>query len=403
MRVLAVTSSYPKYPGDVTAPFIESITRALVARGHVVDVILPEHPELDRPREQGIHFAPYHYAPAKPLTLWGYAQSLEADVRVRPAVYALVPLVALALRRSVSAHLQARRYDAALVHWVVPNAVLIDDLLDAHRLPFVVSLHGSDVFVAERHAVVGSAARRVFLRAGSVTACSGDLLGRAQRLGATAERSRVLPYGVDVQHFAPGPADDAFRLHLGVSASRTLVLAVGRLVEKKGFAYLIEAAAQVPEVQLAIAGDGDLRGELEARARAVGVTVAFLGNLDRGAVASALAAADVVAVPSVVDRAGNVDGLPNVLLEAMAAGRAVVASRVAGIPDVIDDGRNGILVPPEDAAALAAALRRLAGDAALRQRLGSAARRDVVERLSWGAHAASLEECLVQASALAAR
>ena len=91
--------------------------------------------------------------------------------------------------------------------------------------------------------------------------------------------------------------------------------------------------------------------------------------------AAALAAADIVVVPSVVDRAGNVDGLPNVLLEAMAAGRAVIASRVAGIPDVVTDGVDGILVERGGRrAALAAALARLAGDPALRQRLGASAR-----------------------------
>src|SRR5512144_2024402 len=119
MRLLTVASSYPKFPGDVTAPFIESITRALAGRGHELDVVLPEHPELNRADEERIHFAPYRYAPSPRLALWGYAQSLEADVRVRPAMYALLPLVALSLRRALSARLLDRRYDAALVHWVV--------------------------------------------------------------------------------------------------------------------------------------------------------------------------------------------------------------------------------------------------------------------------------------------
>jgi glycosyltransferase involved in cell wall biosynthesis len=91
--------------------------------------------------------------------------------------------------------------------------------------------------------------------------------------------------------------------------------------------------------------------------------------------AAALQAADVAAVPSVVDRAGNVDGLPNALLEALAAGRPVIASRVAGIPDVVTHGRDGLLVAPKDVAGLAAAVLRLRDDAALRARLGSAARR----------------------------
>jgi glycosyltransferase involved in cell wall biosynthesis len=403
MRILSVTSSYPKFPGDVTAPFIESITRGLVARGHAIDLVLPEHPELKRPSEPGLRFFPYRYAPHARWALWGYAQSLESDVRVRQAMYGLAPLVAAGLRRSVSSLILANSYDVALLHWVIPNAVLVADLLETHRLGSVVSLHGSDVFVAERSALGRLLAGRVLRRAAQVTACSSDLLMRARRLGAVASRSRTLPYGVDVQAFTPFAGDPALRTRLGFGEEAVLVLAIGRLVEKKGFRYLIEAAARVAPVHVLIAGDGDLRAELEMQARSLGAPVTFLGSVERSRLSGLLATVDIVAVPSVVDRAGNVDGLPNTLLEALAAGRAVVASRVAGIPEVIDDGVNGVLVPPRDVPGLADALRRLAGDAEARRRLGSRARADALARLTWEKHVSILEECLVAASALATR
>jgi glycosyltransferase involved in cell wall biosynthesis len=212
-----------------------------------------------------------------------------------------------------------------------------------------------------------------------------------------------LPYGVDARAFAPRAPEGALRVRYGVPAQAVLVVAVGRLVEKKGFAYLVDASAKVPGVHVLIAGDGDLRAALEARAHERRAPVTFAGNLARAEVAAVLAAADVVAVPSVIDRAGNVDGLPNVLLEALAAGTAVVATRVAGIPEVVADGENGLLVAPQNADDLASALRRLAEEPEMRARLGAAARQCALSRLSWEAHAAVLEECLVQASALAAR
>jgi glycosyltransferase involved in cell wall biosynthesis len=403
MRLLTVTSSYPKFSGDVTAPFIESITRGLAARGHKLDVVLPEHPQLQRPDEPGVRFWPYQYAPSPRWALWGYAQSLEADVRLRPSAYALAPLVAFALRRAVGDRVLHTRYDAALLHWVVPNAVAVYDLLRRQRVPFVICLHGSDVFVAERNSLVRPAARRALSLAGGVTACSADLLRRARGLGASEQRSRTIPYGVDVEAFAPRASDESLRQRFGVPAGALMVVAAGRLVEKKGFAYLVEAAACVSGIHVVIAGDGDLRGDLEARAREHRAPVTLAGNLDRSAVAAVLGAADIVAVPSVVDRAGNVDGLPNVLLEALAAGRPVIATRVAGIPDVVRHGENGLLVAPQDAADLAAALRALAADATTRSRLGAAARRTATDELSWEAHVAALEECLVQASTLEAR
>lgn len=403
MRILYVTSSYPKFPGDVTAPFIESAARALAARGHALDVVLPHHPDLRRGPDEPVRFFPYRYAPCRAWNVWGYAASLEADVRVRGLVYLLAPLVALALRRSTTALLLARRYDAAHVNWVIPNAALVADVVRAHGVPLVISVHGSDVFVAERGRVLGALARAAFRRAGAVTACSGDLHRRALALGAAPGLTRTVPYGVDPALFAPRPHAEEVRERLGARPGRTLVLGVGRLVEKKGFRHLVEAAARVPEVHLALAGDGDLRGELAALAARLGASLSLVGALEREALAAAYAAADVVVVPSVVDRAGNVDGLPNVLLEALAAGRPVVASRVAGIPDVVEDGVNGHLVPPGDASALAEALRWLAVSSEARASLGREARRRAEEQLSWERAARSFEECYVQAAALDAR
>ena len=402
MRILTVTSSYPKFPGDVTAPFIEAIARTLAERGHWVDVVLPEHPALRWPVSP-VALHPYRYAPRPDWSLWGYAASLESDVRVRGRVYLLAPLVALALRESVSTHLTTRRYDVVHAHWVVPNAALIADIVHAHGVPLVVSLHGSDVFLAERLAPAGALARRAFARAGAVTACSDDLRVRALALGAAPELTRTLPYGVDLEGFAPHAASPSVRAELGVPEGAVFILAVGRLVEKKGFRHLVEATAGTAGLHVVIAGAGDLRTELEALARSLRAPVSFAGALERPAVARAFGAADVVVVPSVVDRAGNVDGLPNTLLEALAAGRAVIASRVAGIPDVVVDDESGILVAPGDAEALRAALQRLVREPATRARLAQAARRLAVARLGWDAAVSGFEEAYAQAAALDAR
>jgi glycosyltransferase involved in cell wall biosynthesis len=402
MNVLMVASSYPKFPGDVTAPFIESIAHAVAARGHAVDVLVPHHPDLRRPPGEPVRVISYPYAPREEWSRWGYAQSLEADVRVRRGIYLLAPLVAFALRRALGSLLGSRRYDVAHAHWVVPNAAMITDIVAAHRVPFVVSAHGSDIFLAERSALVGAFARATLERAAGVTACSDDLRVRAVALGAAPSRTRTVPYGVDSAAFASA-GDAAAREELGAPPGAALVLALGRLVEKKGFGALVEAAAGLLGVHVAIAGAGDLRASLAGRIAETGAPVRLVGSLDRAAVARALAAADIVAVPSVVDRAGNVDGLPNTLLEAMAAGRAVVASRVAGIPDVVTDGANGVLVPPGDVAALRAALARLAADGALRARLGAAARETALRRHGWDTAARQFEECYAEAAALDAR
>jgi glycosyltransferase involved in cell wall biosynthesis len=273
---------------------------------------------------------------------------------------------------------------------VLPNGPPAALVARLRGLPLVVSLHGSDVYLSERAAPLSLAAAATFRSAAAVTACSGDLRDRALRLGARAGDVEVIPYGVDPAAFQPDPAAGAIvRAELGLAPDTPLVATVSRLVYKKGLTYLLDAWPRIlercPRAVLAIGGYGDLRDELEHRARELGVAASmrFPGQLDRTRAAQYVGAADVYVVPSIRDQKGNVDGLPNALLEGMATARPIVASRVAGIPDVIADGVHGLLVPERDPAALGDAIARLLADRPLAGRLAAAARRRVLEELTW--------------------
>src|SRR6187399_1701525 len=395
--VVMVATSYPRFAGDITGTFMEPIARGLAARGHAVHVVLPWHPKLTRPLEGGgVTLHPFRYAPHPSLNVFGYAEGLKADVALKWAAWASAPLGLLAgiaaTRRVV------KQVGATIVHghWVVPGGTMA--ALAAAGRPLVVSLHGSDVFVAERHAVAGTVARRTFAQARWVTACSADLRDRAIGLGADPVRSSVIPYGVDAEGF---PRDAEARARgrelLGVAAGVPLVVAMGRFVKKKGFEYLIDAVpallARHPSVQVVLAGGGDLESELRSRAAAAGVAdhVRFPGVVAHQSVPLVLAAADVAVVPSIHDDAGNVDGLPNVVLEALASSTPVVATPAGGIASVITDGENGLLVPERDAAGLAAAIDRLLADPALGAALGSRARRRVQADHGWPGVARAFE------------
>ena len=162
------------------------------------------------------------------------------------------------------------------------------------------------------------------------------------------------------------------------------------------------ASTLEPRVVLAIAGAGDLEDELKQRATASGVAdrVRFLGNLAQDEVATHLAGADIVVVPSVRDDSGNVDGLPNVVMEALASGTPLVATPAGGIASVLHDGENGLIVPERDPDAVACAIARLAADGALRDRLGAAARAMVAARHGWSATAERFEAAYDRALAI---
>jgi glycosyltransferase involved in cell wall biosynthesis len=382
--VVMVTSSYPRYPGDGVGSFMEPIAKGVAALGHEVHLVAPWHPAITRGREEdGVFFHFFHYAPIAALNVFGYASGLRADTDLRAAAWAVAPLALAAGWFKAWRVATKRRATMMHGHWVIPSGVMA--AAAARRLPVVISVHGSDVYVAERHAVAGMMARRAFRRAGAVTACSDDLHQRALALGADASRTTTVPYGVDTRRFAPDPAArTAVRASLNVGAS-PLVFTGGRLVSKKGFEYLIDAVRILepshPGLVLAIAGDGDLADPL--RARAAGLPVRFLGNQSQDDIARYAAAADVIAVPSIRDDAGNVDGLPNFALEALASATPVVATVAGGLPQAITDGENGFLVPERDAAALAAAIGRVIASPEAAREMGARARARVEHDHSW--------------------
>jgi glycosyltransferase involved in cell wall biosynthesis len=344
-----------------------------------------------------VYHHPYRYSPVASWTPWGFSEALEGGARIRKPLYAIAPIVLAAALRKARAVLARGGFDLVHVHWVVPNGPIGVRAASSHRLPVVVSLHGSDVAVAERSRTIGRVARWALNRTSAVTAPSGDLLSRAERLGASGILERV-PYGADAAAFdVPRGAADALRSRLGFGDRDVVVAGVGRLIPVKGFEYLVDAyasaVASVPELRLVLVGDGDGRHTLETRVRELGVadTVVLTGAVSPREIPGFMAAADVVAVPS-IRHGGYVDGLPNVALEAMAGGRPVVGSRVGGIPELVRDGENGLLVPEKDARALADALVTLARDPGLRERLGASGRAEIREERSWDAVGARFVE-----------
>jgi glycosyltransferase involved in cell wall biosynthesis len=392
--VVMIATSYPRFPGDGVGSFMEPIAKGIAARGHEVHLVAPWHPAITRGREEdGVHFHFFRYAPLASLNVFGYASGLRADTHLKGAAWAVAP-AAMASGWFKAMRVAHKRH-ATLVHahWVIPGGVI--GALAAQRRPLVVSLHGSDVFVAERHPAMGHAARSVFGRAAWVTACSDDLHQRALRLGARPTSTETIPYGVDIQRFAPDAAARAeIRSAYGVGEA-PLVFSAGRLVSKKGFEVLIDAIGRVrdvvPGTRLIIAGDGDLRAALHARAAHLEQPV-LVGAQPQDVIARFTAAADVVAVPSVHDDAGNVDGLPNVALEALASGTPVIASRVGGLPQAIEDGVTGVLVAERDVIALADALTGLLTDPSARRAIGESGRRSVARNFSWGRVAERFDE-----------
>ena len=321
MKVVVLTTSYPRGPDDVAGAFVRDAVEHLREAGLEVDVVSPASFR---------HFG------------LAYGDGIVGNLRRRPWLALVLPLFlasyALAARRA------ARDADLVHAHWLPSAAVAL-----LTRKPVVAQVWGTDVELARR---ARRLSRRLLRRARLVLCPSDALAAEARTLGA--KRVRVVPSGVAVPERVPPPEEPPH------------VLFVGRLSEEKGVAELLEASAGIPRV---IVGDGPLRAQV---AEAVGF-------VPPGELGPYFERASVVVCPS------RREGYGVVAREAMAFGRPVVASAVGGLVDAVEDGVTGLLVPPRDPGALRVALERLLADPELRGRLGEAARERALERFSWAA------------------
>ena len=401
-----VTTSHPRFPGDGVGTFVEPISKGVGTHGYEVHILAPWHPLVARSAREGdLHFHYFRYAPTTGLHVFGYASALKADVSLRGSAYLAAPLAVVA--GCWALHRLLRSTDAELIHahWAVPGGFMAAVGRMGTHVPLVVSLHGSDIYLAEANPLARAAARLAFRRAAWITACSDDLARRAVHLGADPDRMTVVPYGVDTDRFKPdATVRTTLREQERLDQDDPVLVIAGRLVRKKGFEYLFDAlptlTKRFPRLVLVVAGSGDLEHELRQRASDGGVLdhVRFLGAVKQGEVAQWLAAADLAVVPSVRDDSGNVDGLPNVLLEALASGTPVIATAAGGMATVAKEGQTARVVRERDPGDLADAVSLLLLQPSTAQGLGQNARAEMCRAHSWERTAERFEEAYAHAS-----
>jgi glycosyltransferase involved in cell wall biosynthesis len=325
MRVAVLTTSYPRTADDVAGVFVRDAVEHLRAAGVEVDVVSPASFR--------------HYGLA-------YGHGIVGNLRRAPWRAALLPMFLASYSRA--ARRATRSADLVHAHWL-PSALPAVKT----RKPFVLQLWGTDAEIAGRVTWLA----RPLVRRARLVLCGSEALASAAR-ELDAAQVRVIPSGVEIPG-AVGEPDDPPH-----------VLFVGRLSAEKGILEFLAASGGLRRV---VVGDGPLRDRVPE-------TVGFVPRAERPGYFERAA---VVVCPS------RREGFGVVAREAMAFGRPVVATTVGGLPDAVEDGVTGLLVPPRDPKALRAALETLLGDHELRSRLGVAGRERARERFSWEAATAA--------------
>jgi glycosyltransferase involved in cell wall biosynthesis len=350
VKVLVLTAAYPSPSEPERAVFIENLTLALAERlpGSVTAVVAPRVRREDPPREdrRGIAVRRFAYP-------GGGRRLKEIE---RPSPWLLGAYAASGLAATLG---EARRLgaDCLLAHWVLPAGPIAAAAAKLLDLPLVVVAHGSDINLHARSSRVrGLAARWCLARARRVLAVSEDLRRLlTAELGVPEGRLSLLRMGVDAALFRRRRSPDEARRALDLDPGLPVLLFVGDLTAAKGVADLIQAwrllAARGVAAQLCLVGGGPLAGvAAEAAANGAGRRLRLPGRRPQAELELWYRAADLFVLPS------HAEGAPVSIMEALSAGVPVVASRTGGIPELVEDGRTGKLVPPGAPEALAAAL-----------------------------------------------
>ncbi len=346
LKVLMLTSSFPRHQGDYFGQFILELAKALKPNNIEPIVLCPHSPgALKREVMDGVkvYRFPYFY----PYSLQRVAVEGGMFQNIRKSLLAKLQLPLFLAMELIYAIWIARReeVDVLHTHWIVPQGLTGAVCGHLLHLPHILSVHGTDVNIAAKNRILGWVTKFVTRNCDRIL--TNSTYTRKTLLSidpSVEERVEVIPMGVDVKRFQNAPSDNP----IGKSQVPS-VLYIGRLIDWKGLEYLIEAFAivsqRVPGVQLIIGGEGPEEARLRQQVKRLGLdaSVHFVGLVKSQDLSRYYHDATVFVLPS-VRAEGQTEGLGVVLLEAMACGTPVIGSDVGGIPDIIQDGWNGYLV-----------------------------------------------------------
>jgi glycosyltransferase involved in cell wall biosynthesis len=390
MKICAFATTFPRYEGDYLGAFVLGQLRELARRGHEAHIFAPHDPTVQSAHDElmdGVYVHRAHYWLPHRWERLCYGAGIPHNFRSNPLLGLQLPSLVLALAN------RARPYlvDCDIVHghWSFGGLAA---LLTGKRL--VLSMYGAEIVPSLLRPV-----NRLLAQQADAIIVISRYTGRLLQDIVPDAPLYVIPYAFNAEKLAPTFDVQAFKQAAGLAPERPIVLGVGRLVRRKGFDVLVEAAQHLDgEPYVLIGGRGPEYDDLQARIREGGGEgrVRMLGYIDDAQLAKWYAAADVFVLPAVVDDSGDTEGLGMVLVEAMFNGTPVVGSAAGGITDIVKHEESGLLAPPGDAEALAQQINRLLTQPALYEQLAAGGRRFAERNFSWDALTDRLLEVYTQ-------
>lgn len=356
-------------------PWLRRSLAGLAENGCEIRVLAPAYKGLKSHEIDGIKVSRFRYAPAG-LEILTHDEGAPSKMAGKPWLQLLaVPYIISGFFKCL---LLCKKWRPNIIHahWPFPHGIIALGAAKLFKIPLVLNFHGAELLLIRKHAWVRPVLKFLIGRANAIFANSSFT---AKKIKAIRDcEVFISPYGTTLSASAGG--------EIHAQNGKFKILFVGRHIERKGLTYLIQAAALLPkgDFEIRIVGVGDLTETLKAEAAKLAPeTIVFTGKLSPQELAAEYEGANVFTLPAIVDSKGDTEGLGVVLIEAAEYNLPIVASNVGGIPDVVLDGKTGLLVPEKDPEALAEAFKKLSGNAALMAELNRNAHDHIRENFSW--------------------
>ncbi|NIM03349.1 glycosyltransferase [bacterium] len=352
-KICILTSAFPRDKGDLSGNFILCLTKELIKRKLGIFVLAPHAPRVKRSEELD-KIKVYRFSYFFPFTLQRlcYGSGLPTNMRHSLLARLQLPFYSFFQLFSLMWLVNKERIDIVNSHWMVTqglNGALIRKIFG---LPHILTVHAAGLFALKRFPFGKYIARFIVRNSDRIITVSSFVRSNLDKLIGYNTKAIVCPMGIDTDIFVP---KDQAKLREKYKIRREhILLFVGRLVEKKGVEYLIDAMKivtdRLPDVKLLIIGTGNLEKKLKMKVTKLNLPsyVTFLGVKKHDELIDYFNICDLLIVPSIFDRYGHTETLGMVILEAMSCGKPVIASDIGGIPESVKDGYNGLLTIPKN-------------------------------------------------------
>jgi glycosyltransferase involved in cell wall biosynthesis len=358
-NLLLFTSTFPRWSNDEEIPqFIFELGKELTKYFNV-HVLAPHTPgalELEEMDSMKVIRYPYFFPRSSQCLAYG--TGILSNVRKHKLAVFQVPFFFINQTCALKAAVKRYKIDIVNSHWMVPQGLTAAFIKPRYRFQHIHTIHAAGLFALRRWPFGKQLARLINKQSDAIFSVSSYNKEMLEELIKRRVQADILPMGIHTNYYLNHSEPSNVRNELGLPIGK-VILYIGKLSEKKGVSFLLRAFHTVleeqPDSTLVIVGTGDLEESLKIEAKTLGISgkVIFAGWKGKESVKKYLHASDVVTIPSIIDSRGETEGLPVVLLEALASGKPVVATRVGGATDIIVNEENGFLAKPENVQDLA--------------------------------------------------